>query len=70
MVCTPRDIKLDWALQECKLSMSSHEMQVKSLQEEVAKVKKEHNIFGQSVAALLGRYWCHDTFVIYFTPAL
>ena len=44
--------------------------QVKSLQEELAEVKEEHNTFGMSVAMLLGGYSCCEMSVIYTTFAL
>jgi nucleoprotein TPR len=58
-----KDIELDQALQDRESSASSFETQIKSLQEELAKVKEERNTFGKSVATLLRS-------VIYFTLSL
>jgi nucleoprotein TPR len=44
-----KDIELDQALQDRESSVSSLETQVKSLQEELAKVKDERNTFGMCV---------------------
>ena len=60
-----KDIELDHALQDRESSVSSLETQVKSLQEELAKVKEERNTFGMSVASLLGGYSCHAMPVIH-----
>jgi nucleoprotein TPR len=51
-----KDIELDQALQDRESTVSPLETQVKSLQEELAKVKGERNTFGKSVATLLGGY--------------
>jgi hypothetical protein len=58
------------ALQDRESSVSSLETQVKSLQEELVKVKEERNTFGMSVAMLLGGYSSCEMSVIYTTFAL
>jgi nucleoprotein TPR len=59
-----KNVELDQALQDRESSVSSFETQVKSLQEELAKVKEERDTFGKTVAT------CRDISVIYFTLAL
>jgi hypothetical protein len=48
-----KDIELDQALQDHESYVPSLETQVKSLQEELAKVEEDHNTFGKFVAMLL-----------------
>ena len=64
-----KDIELDQALQDRESCVSSFETQIKSYQEELAKVKEERNTFGMSVATLLSGYLCRVTF-IHFTLSL
>jgi nucleoprotein TPR len=56
-----KDIELDQALQDRDSSVSFFETQIKSLQEELAKVKEERNTFGEFVATLLSGYSRRDT---------
>ena len=55
-----KDIELDQALQDRESSVSSFETQIKSLQEELARVKEERRTFGKSVARLRSGYSCCD----------
>lgn len=60
-----KDIELDQALQDRESSVSSFETQVKSLQEELAKMKEERNTFGKFVVTLLGRYLLSTLSLLY-----
>jgi nucleoprotein TPR len=57
-----KDVELDQALQDRESSVASLETQVKSFQEELAKVKEERNTLGKSIAAPLNGYSCYSFF--------
>ena len=63
-----KDVELDQAYQDRESSVSSLEAQVKSFQEELAKVKEERNTLGKSEATPLDGYPCYD--ILTFFPVL
>jgi nucleoprotein TPR len=54
-----KDVELDQALQDRESSVFSLEVQVKTLQEELTKVKQERNTMGESEFTLLNGYSYH-----------
>ena len=51
-----KDVELDQALQDRESSVSSLDVQVKALQEELVRVKQERDTLGESEATLLNTY--------------